>query len=432
MAKKAKPGNLPREKRERRHESSWRWLAAPAAIVLGGAAVLIYLAVDRDAVQSRANRDAVQWAVDYWQRPIAPQGEPPRGFADQAKGLQPEDCGVCHVDQYAGWKDSLHALTMGPGVTGQFPTLHPQELTQCHECHAPLSEQYRLLPGADGLAENPLHDPALEAKGLVCAACHLREHRRHGPPLREGRASLSQAVHGEPFRTPFFEASEFCRGCHQHPETAMKVNGKTVENTYNEWLASPYAAQGITCQSCHMPDRQHLWKGIHDPEMTRQGVTITAEADPERLRSGERIRARLTITNSGTGHAFPTYTTPAVFLRAALLDTDDRPLRGHYEERILQRRLDMSTVPWGEEFDTRLLPGQSATLEFERIVPPGAATLYLWIWVDPDHFYHGFFRSRLEENREFAGREQLQAALEETVRRRYLLWSRKIPIERGP
>jgi hypothetical protein len=212
----------------------------------------------------------------------------------------------------------------------------------------------------------------------------------------------------------------------------MKVNGKTVENTYNEWLASPYAARGITCQSCHMPDRQHLWKGIHDPEMTRRGVTITAEADPERPRSGERVRARLTITNSGTGHAFPTYTTPAVFLRAALLDADDRPLRGQYEERILQRRLDMSTVPWGEEFDTRLLPRQSATLEFERIVPPGAATLYLWVWVDPDHFYHGFFRSRLEENRDFAGREQLQAALEETVRRRYLLWSRKIPIERGP
>ena len=434
MAKKAKSGKSSRDARvhsgtKGASASPWRWAAAAAVIVTVGVAALLFLAHDRDRLQARANLEAARWSASYWQRPIAPQGIPPAEYIDAAKSLQPEDCGTCHPAQFAGWTDSLHGAAMGPGVMGQFPTLHPDEVTECHACHAPLSEQYARLPGAQGAVPNGLHDPALMSKGLVCAACHVREHRRHGPPLREGRAGLSQAVHGDPVRTPYFESAEFCKGCHQHPDSAQKVGGKPVENTYNEWLASPQATQGITCQGCHMPDRQHLWKGIHDPEMTASGVTIEAQSEPEPPRAGGSLRATLRVTNTGTGHAFPTYTTPAVYLRAALLGADDRPLRGHYEEVVLQRRLDMSTDPWSEEFDTRLLPGKSATLEFTRTIPEDAVALYLWLWVDPDQFYNGFFRQRLSGDDAFQGRAQLRAALEEAERRQYLLWSKRIAIQ---
>lgn len=435
MAKRAKSGKSYERvrspaARSRGRSGAWLWAAAAALILAAGVAALLSLAQQRDRLQARANLEAARWSADYWRSPISPQGEPPAHFVDAAKSLHPENCGACHPAQYAAWKNSLHAITMGPGVAGQFPTMVDEEVMECRSCHAPLSEQYPRLPSANGLVANKVHDPALASKGLACAACHLRGHRRHAPPLREGATGVSQVVHGEPVRTPFFSSSEFCKGCHQHPEDSMRVNGKPIENTYNEWLDSPQAAQGITCQGCHMPDRQHLWKGIHDREMTASGVTIDAEVEPETPRGGGSLRASLRVTNSGTGHAFPTYTTPAVFLRAALLGADDRPLPGQYEELIIQRRLDMSTMPWGEYFDTRLLPGKSAQLDFTRTIPSEAVALYLWIWVDPDHFYNGFFHQRLQGGEEFDGRAQLQAALDETEHRQYLLWSRRISIPR--
>jgi hypothetical protein len=425
MAMKPKQGKSAPVRRGNR-----RWLLLAALIVLGGGALIVATTHDRGA--GIANPAAERWALAHWQRPIPPQGPVPEGYLEQAKSLLPEDCGVCHPSQYADWKTSLHSQAMGPGVVGQFPTLGADELLQCHNCHAPMSEQIADVDtgGADADAvfrDNPQHNFAFASHGLVCAACHLREHRRHGPPPREGRPSTSQLAHGEPIRSPHFEASEFCKVCHQHPPDSMLVNGKPVENTYNEWLASPQAAQGIACQQCHMPDRRHQWKGIHDAEMTLRGVTIEAVVTPVLPKHGAALRATLTVTNSGVGHAFPTYTTPAVYLRAAFLDRDDRPIRGTYEEKILQRRLDMSVVPWREAFDTRILPGESSKLRFDHEVPEQARSLYLWIWVDPDQFYNGFFKQMLERG-DFSGRSQIEAAHAETVKRQYLLWSKKIAI----
>jgi hypothetical protein len=424
MAKKSKTAKqVPTRNGARR----WLWTVPVALIAVGGIALIYHFAITTDRGGENANAAAEHWAAEHWQRPIPPQGPAPAGYLEQAKSLLPEDCGVCHPAQYADWKASLHSLTMGAGVTGQLPALGLDDAMQCHNCHAPMSEQYRLSAQGGAIQENPLHDPALASRGLACAACHLRRHQRHGPPPREGRTSTSPPAHGEPVRTPHFEASEFCKVCHQHPPDSMLVNGKTVENTYNEWLASPQAARGITCQQCHMPDRRHLWKGIHDPEMTRRGVTIEATVEPEAPVHGAAVRAKVRLTNSGTGHAFPTYTTPAVYVRAAFLDSVDRPISGTYEEKILQRRLDMSVLPWGETFDTRILPGESSELRFDHEVPEQATSLYLWIWVDPDQFYNGFFQNMLERP-DFEGRSQIEAAHAETVRRQYLLWSKKIAI----
>jgi hypothetical protein len=426
--------NKVRTRRERgsaQRAKSFRWLIPPTLVLLAASGFVIYLAVERDRTTAHADPEAQRWAWQHWQRPIPPQGAVPSNYLPQAGSLMPEDCGTCHPAQYADWKASLHSLTMGPGVMGQFPTLAAGDVQECQGCHAPLSEQYRLVDHGGTLADNSRFDAALAARGLTCSACHLRRHQRHGPPLLKGKQSLSHLAHGEPVRTPHFEASEFCMVCHQHPTDAMLVNGKPVENTYNEWLASPQAADGKTCQQCHMPERRHLWKGIHDPEMTRSGVTIDAAVEPESLRTGLPLRASLTLTNTGTGHAFPTYTTPAVYLRAALLDERDRPLSGFAEEKVIQRRLDMSTVPWREAFDTRIHPGKSVTLNFQRDVPPEAKSLYLWVWVDPDQFYNGFFQGMLQQG-DFPGRAQIEAAHAETVNRQYLLWSRRIPIEPRP
>ena len=52
---------------------------------------------------------------------------------------------------------------------------------------------------------------------------------------------------------PRFTESRFCASCHEYnnPDT-----GAPGQNTYTEWLASPYAQAGPdfrACQDCHMP-----------------------------------------------------------------------------------------------------------------------------------------------------------------------------------
>jgi len=408
----------------------WRLLLMPALVLIGGLVLLVVLALRQDARSARINTAADAWALAYWRTPIPPQGAPPPEILAPARGIAPEDCGQCHQPQYEAWRASLHSEAMGPGVVGQFHGMGFGEQAQCLDCHAPLSEQWARRPAAGGTwVDNPAFAPALTGQGITCAACHLRGHVRHGPPLREGRPSVSQAVHGAPVRTPHFQASEFCKGCHQHPSASLQLNGKTIENTYNEWLASPAAAQGITCQGCHMPDRQHHWRGIHDKAMTLQGVTISASVEPAAPALGGPVEARLTIANTGTGHAFPTYTTPAVFLRAAFLDGAGQVLPGGYfAEKIIQRRLNMAVSPWQETFDTRLLPGDATTLRFARQVPAEAVALYLWIWVEPDHFYTDFFQSRLRADPAGPGAAQYRASMERTLARRYLLFGRTVPL----
>lgn len=181
--------------------------------------------------------------------------------------------------------------------------------------------------------------------------------------------------HGGAERLVAFERSEFCAGCHQFPREAA-VNGKALENTFVEWQASPFAAQGRTCQSCHMPGRQHLFRGIHDPEMVASGLATRIETSPERV--------RFSLTSSAVGHAFPTYTTPRVALRSVALDRSGGEVAGTEREHVIQRRVSVSSTGWIEHSDTRLLPGETASLDSPW---QGYDAVKIWLEVFPDNFY---------------------------------------------
>jgi hypothetical protein len=321
---------------------------------------------------------------------------------------------------------------MGAGVLGQTVELirdDPGTALTCYGCHAPLTEQQEMVGVAGGrggrrFVRNRLFVESLQARGLTCAACHLRRHQRFGPPRRDGSLGsnlpASDLAHGGAIRTPAFEQAEFCKGCHQFGPDGYALNGKLLENTYHEWRASRYGGDGKTCQGCHMPDRRHLWRGIHDPETVRQGVTIALVLDQERYRVGDRMAATISLANTGVGHAFPTYVTPKVLVRFELLDREGKPVPGGVHEERIGREvtLDLAT----ELFDTRIAPGEVRAVSFARSIDRQGLRLRVSVVVAPDDFYAQFFEAIVRTARTRRARSLLQQALDRVRRSAFTIF----------
>jgi len=366
----------------------------------------------------------------HWRQAIAPQGTPPASFSPIERSLQPEACGACHPVQLSDWQTSLHARSMGPGVAGQLVEMRlrePATARSCARCHAPVAEQRPELLEANRLVPNPDFDASLEARGIICASCHVRGHEHFGPPRRDGttaaRAPRDRLPHGGVTRTGAFLRSEFCASCHQFGPEGLALNGKPLENTYEEWRRSPAARRGWQCQHCHMPDRRHLWRGIHDPEMVRSGLEIALRADRSRYRVGELARATLVVTTPRVGHAFPTYVTPQVRVRAELFDGGGEAVPGSAEERVIGRQvpLDLSR----EIADTRIPPGGRFTLHYARRMDTAGLRLRVTITVLPDEFYTRFFDALLTAGAG-GGEAEIRRALEATRQSPYTLYVKEL------
>jgi len=388
------------------------WLAWTLVAAAGCA---VPLASGRGPVESFVAR--------HWRAPLAPQGPAPARFSALEASLTPEACGTCHPAQLADWRTSTHAAAMGPGVTGQLAEMlstAPRSALACQHCHAPLAEQSPLRP--DTLAMNPDFDPALRGRGIPCAACHVRGHERFGPPGRDGSlagtAPRETLPHGGVTRTPAYLASEFCRDCHQFAPDGYALEGKLLQDTYNEWKASRFAAAGVQCQDCHMPDRRHTWRGIHDRTMVRSGLTIQLERE---VAEGE-IAATLRVRNTGVGHAFPTYVTPLVVLRAEMVDGGGRVVTGSREEHVIGRQVELDLSR--ELTDTRLLPGAHAEVRYRRPRQAGARARFS-VLVFPDAFYTAFYEVVLRQG---AGRgaAQIEEALAATRRSWFTVFSEEL------
>lgn len=398
-----------------------------------------------DALPAVDDRAQIEFLKSHWQTPIPPQGKPPAHFSSVEGSLEPESCGVCHRAQYEEWSGSLHGKSMGPGVRGQtMESIHddPKMALLCYSCHAPLSEQQEKVVDKDGrssrftkrrqvpgwapnasddgerpamkLKTNHAFSASLQQKGLSCAGCHVRGHQRFGPPKRggsiENAAPALQLPHSGAIRTAAFERAEFCKGCHQFEPSGYALNGKLLENTYNEWKDGPYAREGKSCQSCHMPERRHLWRGIHDPEMVKQGVSVRLSLEKPRYQVGEQLRAEITLTNTGVGHDFPTYVTPKIVVRFELADTDGKPVDGSAQEERIGREVTLDLTQ--ELFDHRIAPGNSRTVRYIRAIDRTGLTLRASVIVAPDDFYIQFFEATLPK----ANSKEARALIEQAIR----------------
>jgi len=336
----------------------------------------------------------------HWAKPIPPQGTAPAGFSPIEASLAPESCGACHVQQFKDWRSSLHSRTIGPGILWQFHVMDQADANDCMNCHAPLAEQKALMAREFGWSNAPQSPPPayvppnLHRQGLVCAGCHVRAHVHYGPvPPKERTSPGSDRLpHGGFQVSAAFEDSRFCAVCHQFVPGGPSLNGKLLENTYEEWKTTRYAREGQSCQSCHMPNRRHLWRGIHDPEMVRRALNVDLKIVRQ---SRAKFEALVVITNIGAGHDFPTYLVPEVDAELYLTGANGAG-RQLLARRVIGRLTD--TALEHELADTRIPAGKSLAFA-AGFAPPRArdASVELRISVAPAAFYERVFAHTLEQ-----------------------------------
>ncbi len=359
----------------------------------------------------------------HWAEPMSPQGTPPAAFSPLEASLSPEACGTCHADQLAAWQSSLHSKAMGPGLRWQLMLMNQDQGNRCLRCHAPLAEQKALMAMELGWPNAPKQPPPdyvgarLGHQGLVCAACHVRGHQRFGPPPRGEVAE--GGPHGGFTVSKAFQDSRFCAHCHQFPDDGPRIAGKLMEDTYRQWAASAYAKEGAgkqTCQSCHMPDRKHLWRGIHDPEMTRRAIDV--KLDLVDL-GGGRHEAIATVRNRGAGHHFPTYMVPKVELAFVRRDAGG----GRYELGSHLIGWQVDTPITREIADTRIPAGTAREFRQPFAAPQGDWRVELVVRVLPAEHYERIYRDSLSRTDQLPATAVplLRRALDEAVAMRYEL-----------
>ena len=353
-------------------------------------ALLALLACATCGGESRVS--STETVDDYWLRPIPLQGQPPKSWTVLEQSLLPKDCGSCHRAQYEDWSGALHAKAMSPGLLGQLIHVKSPGFSRgCYKCHGPMVEQQPKLERAKGdWIDNEFYDPKLRASGVGCPVCHMRGSKIHGPPPRDDAVAVTTGLpHGGFVVSRRFQSSELCAACHQFPPDWPKLNGKLLENTFEEWKVSRAAREGKTCQSCHMPDRRHLFRGIHDPEMTRAAFEFSSEveASPE----GE-VRARAVLKNVGAGHMAPTYVTPRIEITFQQIDAAGEPVGDRSEATIIQRQVVLGSH---EISDTRLAQDESITASWTAKRELAAVAVRATVRCIPDQFYEELYKRLL-------------------------------------
>lgn len=174
-----------------------------------------------------------------------------------------------------------------------------------------------------------------------------------------------------------------------------------------------------------MPDRRHLWRGIHDSDQVRSGLTITAEAGAGAYRPGETATVTLRVASTRVGHAFPTYVTPRVVLAIELIDPGGQVVPGSRVEAVIGR--DVSLDLSRELSDTRLHPGQNTSLVLRRPVDRPGLRARASVVVYPDAFYTGFFESLLAQGAG-QGAAEIRGALEQTRRSAFTVFEKELPL----
>ena len=177
---------------------------------------------------------------------------------------------------------------------------------------------------------------------------------------------------------PIQDESEFCGACHQWSRPLPRGAELAIFTEYEEWLASPHRASGVSCQDCHMPGTPGeiaIGAGsrtrVPHHGSTDQLRKMALSLDLSATRAGDGVRVTATIKNQGAGHRVPTgLPGRQLLLRVRTLDGEGRPADS--AERAYSRVLvdeDGHEAPFylaaRSAADTRIGPGESRAEIFE-------------------------------------------------------------------
>jgi hypothetical protein len=292
----------------------------------------------------------------HWVSPIA-------GTSDGA-------CGNCHPPVLSQWANNAHGTAVtnarffsmyngtdvggGTAVSPGYVNDFPGTAGSCANCHAPGA-------GIDGYLTTDMNTVRDElTAGIHCDYCHktggvyldpatgsvyanapgAQSQRMLRPPAGDNIFfGPYDDIHDPDTYLPLIRESQYCAPCHQ-----FSFWGTPIYESYNEWLASPYAEQGITCQNCHMrpngddyfalPEKgglihppesipSHLQLGARDGQFLQETVSMTVSAEQHL----GRLDVTVTITNSQAGHHLPTdYPGRHMILTVAVEDGAGQPL----------------------------------------------------------------------------------------------------------
>ena len=192
------------------------------------------------------------WGFNQARAPL-----PERHFPDETRA---EQCGECHTLQYDQWRSSRHARAWNNEIFQDGFAKEPR--TFCVHCHAPTaSNPYELRRKS----------ASIQDEGVSCRVCHVRDGK-----IASARTEWSP--HDSVAR-PELATSRFCAHCHEfnfvkESPKGPKVTDLVMQTTYSEWLAYREAGGEETCQSCHMPNGDHTFVGVHRPNPLMHAIEV--------------------------------------------------------------------------------------------------------------------------------------------------------------
>ncbi len=194
------------------------------------------------------------------------------------------ECATCHKEIYDEWRSSNHAYAsispvfhkfeqkindLAQGTLGMFcmrchvavgttmgepreqPLWERSEVSRegitCVTCHR-VKEEYSRVNGERRIEMGDITKPVygnFDPQGLTDI---ILAKDKHHVKLSPNDPGPGQVIHNSAIQWEPLSKSEFCVSCHQvavHP-------GIKLEVVWDQYRASPAAAQGISCQECHM------------------------------------------------------------------------------------------------------------------------------------------------------------------------------------
>lgn len=230
--------------------------------------------------------------------------------------LEAGDCASCHAEQVEQWTSSPHAVGASSPVFEAYTERVAQSwgqpaADQCQSCHAPSHT-------ADASVTCVTCHAAVGNRGISNGQLVLNLTAPMAGPITVTDTPATGSPHGHR-PSGFLASSDLCGTCHE--VTAPRL---LDEPTYSQFEASPQAARGDTCMTCHMPElapgkvsrlskkdrirRDHrfqgvdpLWDDLDNADHWERVRALLDEALELRI-----VGHRVEVENVGAGHDVPT------------------------------------------------------------------------------------------------------------------------------